>query len=104
DHHGHAHFPKIGVRHAHQRAFGHPGHFVDVALDFGRVHVVAAADDQVLAAAHDAHVVALVYPAHVAGLEPAVGRELLGRFLGHAPVALEHVGALHLDVADLAHG
>eukprot|EP01136_Pigoraptor_vietnamica_P034513 Opistho-1_new@98565 len=104
NHHGHAHFAKVGVGHAHQGAFGHAGHLIDVALDLGRVDVVAAADDQVLAAAHDAHVVALVHFAHITGFEPAVGREFFGGLFGHAPVALEHVGALHLDAADLAHG
>src|SRR5256885_7425510 len=58
----------------------------------------------VLAAAHDAHIAPLVELAHVARAEPAIGRELLGRLLGHAPVALEHIGAAHLDIADLAHG
>jgi len=102
--HRHAHFAEVRVRHAHQRAFGHAGQLVDVALDLGRVDVVAATDDQVLAAADDVDITALVDPADVAGLEPAVGSEFFFRLFRHAPVALEDVGALDLDGADLAAG
>jgi hypothetical protein len=62
NHHRHAHFAEVGVRHPDHRALGHAGHVVDVALDLGRVDVVAAADDQVLAAADDGDVAALVRP------------------------------------------
>ena len=81
------------MRHADHRALGDAGHLVDAALDLGRVDVVAAADDQVLAAADDRDVAAVVDLADVAGLEPAVGGELLARLLGHAPVAREDVRA-----------
>ncbi|MNV31507.1 hypothetical protein D3C71_1228180 [compost metagenome] len=49
-------------------------------------------------------VAAFIDLAHIASLEVTVFRELFSRLLGHAPVALEHVGALDLDAADLAHG
>src|SRR3990167_9977899 len=104
DDHSNAHFAKVGVRHADQGAFGHAGHVVDVALDLCRIDVVAAADDEVFAAAYDVDVAALIDLAHVTGLEVAVFGELFRRLLGHAPVALEHVVALDLDAADLAHG
>src|SRR5205085_4733249 len=96
------HFAEVRVRHAHDRALRDAGHVVDVALDLRRVDVVAAADDQVLAAADDGDVAALVHLADVAGAEPAVVGELLPGLLRHAPVALEHIGAFHLDAADLA--
>jgi hypothetical protein len=75
-------FAEVGVRHADHRALGHAGHVVEVALDLGGIDVVAAADDQVLAAADDGDVAALVHLADVAGLEPAVGGELFGVFSG----------------------
>ena len=102
NHHGHADLAKVRVRHADHRAFGHAGQLVDIALDLGRIDVVAAADDQVLAAPDDGDVAVRVDFADVAGLEIAVGGELFGRFLGHAPVALEDIRPLDLDVADLA--
>lgn len=104
DHDGHAHFAEVGVRHADDRALGHAGHLVDVALDLRRVDVVAAADDQVLAAADDGDVAAAVDLADVAGFEEAVGGEFFRRLLGHAPVAGEHVRAIDLDAADIVGG
>ena len=54
DHDGDADLAEVRVRHADHGALGHAGHLVDVALDLRRIDVVAAADDQVLAAADDA--------------------------------------------------
>ena len=45
---------EVGVRHADHGALGDAGQLVEHALDLGRVDVVAAADDEVLAAADDA--------------------------------------------------
>ena len=64
---------EVGVRHADDRALGDAGQVVEDALDLGRVDVVAAADDQVLAAADDGDVAAVVDLADVAGAKPAVG-------------------------------
>ena len=103
DHHRHADLAKVGVGHAHQSAFGHAGHLVDEAFHLGRVHVVAAADDQVFAAPHDAHITARVHRAHVTGFEKPIGGELFGGFLGHAPIGLEHIGPLDLNAPHLVH-
>src|SRR4029078_12467222 len=84
--------------------FGDAGQLVADAFDLGRVDVVAAADDQVLAAADDGDVAQGVDHADVAGAKPAVGAELGARLLGHAPVAGEDVRAAHLDRADRALG
>src|SRR3546814_13824618 len=54
-----------------------------------------------LVAADDVHIAAPVDLAEIAGNEKAVRPELLPGLLRHAPVALEHVGPLHLDHADL---
>jgi len=48
------------------------------------------------------HVVARIDHAEIAGDEEAVWTELGLGLLRHAPIALEHVRALHLDHADLA--
>ena len=46
--------PKSGCGTPITADLGHAGHLVDAALDLGRIDVVAAADDQVLAAPDDA--------------------------------------------------
>src|SRR6185369_1258546 len=102
--HRHPDFAEIGMRHAHQCALGHARNLVDVALDLSRIHVVAAADDQVLAAPDDRHVTERVDLAYVAGLEPAVAREFFLGLFGHAPIAFEDIRAGDLDAADLACG
>src|SRR5690606_37519130 len=79
DHDRDADLAEVRVRHADHGALRHAGHVVEVAFDFGRVDVVAAADDQVLAAAHDGDVAALVDLADIARPEPAVGGEFLLR-------------------------
>ena len=102
--HGHAHLAKVRVRHAHHGAFVHARQIVDKAFDLCRIDVVAARDDQVLAAPHDGEIAASILHAHITGLEPAVVRELFGRLLGHAPVTCKDIGALHFDIANLACG
>ena len=67
-------------------------------LDLARVHVVAAADDQLLRPSDDAEVAVGVELADVAGAEPAVGGERLGVGVGPVEVAGEHVRAPHLDL------
>ena len=89
------------MRHPHQRTFSHACQLVDVPLDFGGVDVVTAADDQVLAAPHDGDVALRVNLAHVASFKKPIGGELFFCFFRHAPVALENIGALDLDAADL---
>ena len=89
------------MRHANDRAFCHARQLIDVALNLGRVDVVAAADDQVFAAAHDRHIAGRVYATDIAGLEEAVSAELFCGFFWHAPIALEDVWPGHLNAANL---
>src|ERR1700677_5382595 len=76
---------------------------VEDLLDLARVHVVAAADDQVLLPVDDVEVAAGVDPGQVAGVEPAVA-DRLGGGLRALPVALHHVRPADDDLADLAWG
>ena len=75
---------------------------IDHLLDLLGIDVEAAGDDQVLGPADDVQVAARVDARDVAGDEEAVGAELLPGLLRIAPVALEDVGAAHLQDADLA--
>src|SRR5271166_5864194 len=43
-------FPEIIVGYANNRTFHDPLHFVEITFNFFRVYVVAAGDDQILAA------------------------------------------------------
>ena len=95
-------FAEIRVGHADHRRFDDAGQRVDLLLDFLRIDVEAAGDDEVLRAADDAQIAVRQQLAHVAGAEVAVGGELLARLLRHAPVAGEDVRPLDLDAADLA--
>ena len=85
---------EVGMRQADHGRFDDTGHGVDHVLDFLRIDVEAAGDDQVLGAADDGDVAVGIAPAHVAGLEPAVGGEFLGGLFRHLPVADEDVVAL----------
>ena len=89
------------MRHADHRAFQHAGQIVDQALDLFRIDVEAAGDDQVLFTTDDGDIAVGVDHRHVAGDEPAVRAQLFRRFLGHLPIALEHVRPAHLQHADL---
>ncbi|GAB3543198.1 hypothetical protein GCM10027343_16250 [Noviherbaspirillum agri] len=92
---------EIGMRHADDSGFDHAIHLIDEGLDFLRIHVIATGNDQVLAAPDDGQVSIRIEAANIAGLEVAVGREFFGSFLRHAPVALENIRPLDLDVTDL---
>ena len=71
-------------------------------LDPRRMDVVAAADDDVLAAAGDAQIAVLVERAEIAGHEPAALVEgVLGRRLV-VEIAEHQAGAAPADLADLA--
>ena len=62
------------MRHADDGALDDAGERVDLALDLLRIDVVAAGDDEVLAAPDDVDVAARVDLAEVAGDEEAVRR------------------------------
>src|ERR1700683_5050509 len=67
-------------------------------LDVTGVHVVAAADDQVLDPVDDVQVAVLVQPAHVTGGHPAVPQPLHGA-LRSVPVAAHQRRPAHADLA-----
>src|SRR6266851_4094972 len=91
---------EIRVRHADHGGFDHARHGVDLALDFLRVDVEAAGDHEILAAAENMHIAFAVDLAEIAGDEETVVAEFGFCLLGHPPVALEDVRALHFDHAD----
>jgi hypothetical protein len=70
-------------------------------LDLRRVHVVAAADDQVLDAVDDRQPSFGIEAAHVAGVQEAAYGDLR-RGLGVVQVARHRVVAAHHDLAGLA--
>src|SRR6516225_4200506 len=92
------------MRYADDRALHHARKPVDLALHLLGIDVVAAADDEILAAAQDMDIAALIDLAEIAGDEEAVGTELGRGLLGIAPIALEDVRPLDLDHPGLAAG
>src|SRR5229473_5881894 len=91
---------EIGMRHADHGGFDHARHGVDFALDFLRIHIEAAGYHEILAAAEDMYIALAVDLAEIAGDEEAVVAEFGFGLFGHPPIALEDVGAFHLDHAD----
>src|ERR687894_1592793 len=71
-------------------------------LDFAGVHVVAAADDQLLHPPGDRVVPVLADPPQVLRAKPSVFPEDLFCRVGPVPVPLEDMRAAHLDLPDLA--
>ena len=73
------------------------------ALDFGRIDVLAAADDRVVLAIDDVHVTLVVLIYEVAAVEPATA-ERLRRRVGAVEIAEHHRRPPIDDLADLARG
>ena len=48
------------------------------------------------------HIAIVINPAQITGDEKAIGAKFSCGFFRHMPIALEHVGAFHLDHANLA--
>ena len=71
-------------------------------LDLGRVDVEARHDDEVLGPVDEVQVAVVVGHGDVAGAQPAVGGQHPRGRLGVVEVALEHVRALHPDLAGVA--
>ena len=92
------------MRNADNSALRHAWDRVDLGLDFLRVDVEAAGDDEILATADDVQIAARVELAEVAGDEEAIGTEFGRGFVRHVPVAGEHVRPFHLDHADFIGG
>ena len=72
-------------------------------LDFGRIDVLAAADDHVALAIDEVVVAVLVAPRHVADRAVRAAKGL-GGLLGQLPVAAERIGRARVQLADLAVG
>ena len=87
----------------HHRRLGHRGVRVEHVLDLTRVHVEAAADDQVFLALDDVEEPVGVEPPDVAGVQPAVAQGAR-RLLGQAVVAEHHVRSAHADLTRVADG
>ena len=75
------------------------GVVTQAALDLAGGNVLAAADDHVVRAAHEVVISVFVLGADVAGLQPAVGGELLPVVLGAVVIALHDAEALDLYLA-----
>ena len=100
----HTHFAEVRVGNAYQCTFGDARHIVDIAFNLGRIHVVAAADDQILAAAYDRNVTPVIDLAHITRLEITIGSEFFFGLFGHSPVAFKNIRAFNLDGSNLARG
>ncbi len=72
-------------------------------LDLDRVHVLAAAQDEVALARREVEATT-VHPSDVAGAQPVSGREHLGGGLGPTPVARHHHRTPDADLALFAIG
>src|SRR5690606_545050 len=92
-------FAQVRMRNADDRAFHHARDLVDLGLHLLRVDVVAARDDEILAAPDDMDIAAPVYLAEVTGDEEAVVAKLRTGLFRHAPVTLEYVRPPHFDHA-----
>ncbi len=100
--HGNHTLAEVGMRSADHRALSHARDRLDRSLNFGRVDIVAARDDEILGASDNVGVALLINVPEVARDEEAVVAELFLGLLGHPPVTLEHIGAADLNHADLA--
>ena len=92
------HLAPLRVRRRHHRGDQHGRVAVQDFLDLDAGDVLAAGDDDVLAAVLDLHVAVRVHHGQVAGVEPAAA-EGLGRGLGVLQVALHHDVAAEEDLA-----
>src|SRR5262245_63082460 len=70
-----------------------------VGLNFQRVDIFSADLEHVLIAPHEAQMPVGSDEPHVAGVEPAVGVDCFGRFLGPAIIGLHDHVAAHEDLA-----
>ena len=92
------------VRLTDQADFGDRRMAHELALDLGRIDVLAARDDHVLDAIADGEEALFVEETGVACMEPAVFVDCLRGRVGQAPVALGHVRPAHDNLALRARG
>ena len=97
----HTRSPIDGLAHPDDRDLHHVGVIVEHGFDLGAVHVLAAADDDVLDAVDDVHEAVGVDVPDVARVEPAVVERRPRRRLV-VPVALDHLRRSEAELADLA--
>src|SRR5258705_8901910 len=96
-------FAEQFVGDADDGGLGDGGMLVEHLLDLARIHVVAAADDELLLSIDDVVAAVFVDSTDVTGGEPAVDDARLGG-LGQLPVALHHVVPTDLDFTVAAVG
>jgi hypothetical protein len=99
DDHGHDFLAEPLVGHSDHGGLGHARVGVQHILDLAGVHVVPAADDELLLPADDEQEAVLVEVTEVAGVQPAAG-EGLGGGLRPVQVPLHHVQPAGDDLAD----
>ena len=90
------------MRHADHGTFQHAVLRIQQQLQLFGVDVVAARDDQILAAPHDCYIAVRVLHPQIASDEKPVCTQLLCCFLGHVPIALKHIRPAYLNNACLA--
>ncbi|ESX22226.1 hypothetical protein X766_01885 [Mesorhizobium sp. LSJC255A00] len=93
-------FAEIGMGNSDDGTFQDAGNGVDLALDLLGIDVVAAGDNEILAAADDVDVAVRVDDAEVAGDEEAVLAKLRLGFFRRAPIAGKDIRTFDLDNAD----
>src|SRR5262245_17141876 len=89
------------MRYTDHSRFAYALDAIELVLDFFRIHVQPAGNDQILLATDEAHDTVLVDRRNVTGHEPTVDCEGLGGFVRVAPVAGEHVGPFDLEYSRL---
>src|SRR5581483_7794646 len=74
----------------------------DHSLDFGRVDVEAAGDDEISLAVAEADVAVFVHAGQIAAAIPAFFCEGVGCRFGAVPVSTHQVCGVHEELSDLA--
>ena len=95
---GHDARAEVVIRDARDAGLAHRRMLQQHRLDLGRVHVLAARDDQVVASVEHLQAAVGVEAADVAGVQPAA-LERARRRLGIVQVALHHGRSAHQDLA-----
>ena len=93
----------VGIGYADRRDLAHVRMRQQRFLDFARIDIGAAGDDDVLGAVRQRQEAVFIEPADIAGAQPAV-LQRLGIGLGIVPIAEHHGRSLGLDLAGLARG
>src|SRR5690606_24935456 len=92
-------FSPFGIRHADHGCFKNAWVIHQARLDLGRVDVLTARDDHVLAAPGNGKVAILVHAPQVPCAQPAIAHHTLGLFFA-IPIALHDIGPTGFDFAN----